>query len=119
MSLAAILKRLDAIERKVNMNRDVGNWVRSYTGAVIWDRWDMDAPPEFDPLPGLLDDTELTAERLRSQPGWTEPTEAQKVEAVRAFDEMIERMRAERQAIRDFTAFVEGKLAEGVPLAEI
>jgi hypothetical protein len=29
------------------------------------------------------------------------------------------RIRAERQAIRDFTAYVEAKLAEGVPLAEV
>jgi hypothetical protein len=35
----------------------------------------------------------------------------------RAFEESIKRIRAERQAIRDFTAYVIAKLAEGAPLA--
>jgi hypothetical protein len=34
-NLSAILKRLDAIEAKLNINRSVGNWVRSLSGALV------------------------------------------------------------------------------------
>jgi hypothetical protein len=47
-----------------------------------------------------------------SQPDWKEPTESQKAEAVRGFDEALERMRAQRQGLRDFTAKVERERAE-------
>jgi hypothetical protein len=43
------------------MKRDSGNWVRVRGGALIWDPWDMDAPPESDPLPRIL-------EQLSSKP---------------------------------------------------
>jgi hypothetical protein len=72
----------------------------------------MDAPPDHDPLPQLTEEMERMAERLRSQPDWKEPTESQKAEAVRGFDEALERMRAQRQGLRDFTAKVERQRAE-------
>jgi hypothetical protein len=40
----------------------------------------MDAPPDHDPLPGILEQLERTAERLRADPDWKEPTEAEKVD---------------------------------------
>jgi hypothetical protein len=119
MSLAAILKRLDAIESRLNIKRDTGNWVRNHSGALIWDAWDMDKPPEHDPTPGILEQLARIRERLQTEPGWTEPTEAEKAEGRRAFDEAIERIRAERQAVRAFTAFVEAELAAGKTLGEI
>jgi hypothetical protein len=119
MSLAAILKRLDAIEAKLNINRSVGNWVRGQSGALVWDSYDLDAPPEHDPTPNILDQLHRIRERLRAEPGWKEPTEAEKAEGRRAFDEAIERIRSERQAIRAFTAYVEAELAAGKSLAEV
>jgi hypothetical protein len=104
MSLAAILKRLDAIEAKLNPNRGAGQWVRGLGGAVVWDPTDLDAPPETDPLPLLIDAMDRTAERLRAEPGWREPTDAQRAEGRMGLEECIERYRAERQAIRDFSA---------------
>jgi hypothetical protein len=118
MSLAAILKRLDAIEAKLNLDRTTGNWIRGWSGELIWDSWDMDAV-DNGAAARLHAELETMAERLRAQPDWTEPTEAQKAEAMRGLDEAVERMRAERQALRDFTAYVEAELARGVPLGEI
>jgi hypothetical protein len=56
---------------------------------------------------------------LEAQEGWKEPDEAEKAEGRRAFEDAIERIRAERQAIRDFTAHVERELAAGKSLGEI
>jgi hypothetical protein len=119
MSLAAILKRLDAIEAKLNLDRKTGNWVRNLSGALVWDAWDMDAPPGHDPTPGILDQLHRIRERLQAEPGWKEPTEAQKADARSGIEEAFERIRSERQAIRDFTAHVEAELAKGVPLSGI
>jgi hypothetical protein len=107
MSLAAILKRLDAIEAKLNINRSVGNWVRSLSGALVWDSWDMDAVPDYDPGPRILDQLQRIRERFQAQPGWKEPTEAEKAQAGRPFEDALARLRAERQAVKDFTAHVE------------
>jgi hypothetical protein len=79
----------------------------------------MNAAPEYDPAPRILEQLQRIRERLQAEPGWTEPTEAEKAEGRRAFDEAIERIRAKRQAIRDFTAFVEAELAAGKSLGEI
>jgi hypothetical protein len=119
MSLASILKRLEAIEAKLNLDRKTGNWVRNLSGALVWDSWDMDAPPEHDPTPGILDQLQRIRERLQAQPGWTEPSEAEKAAAGRLFEDALERIRAGRQAIRDFTAHVEAELAAGKSLGEI
>jgi hypothetical protein len=97
----------------------VGNWVRTRAGALIWDPWDMDAPPDHDPMPGILDALERTAKNLREGRDWKEPTEEQKAETRRVLEERRERQRAERQAVRDFTAFVERELAAGKSLSEI
>jgi hypothetical protein len=118
-TLSAILKRLDAIEAKLNMDRSVGNWVRNLSGALVWDSWDMDKPPEHDPGPRILDQLQRIRERLQAEPGWTEPTEAEKAEGRRAFDDAIARIRAGRQAVKDFTAWVESELAAGKSLGEI
>jgi hypothetical protein len=88
-------------------------------GALVWVSWDADAPPDHDPLPRLLAEMETIAERLRSQPGYQPPTEAQAAETRRELDEVVERMRAEREALRAFTAHVKAELARGVPLGEI
>ena len=79
----------------------------------------MDAPPDYDPMPALLAEMDRIGERLRSQPGWKPPTPEQQERGRRAFEDAIERIRAERQALRDFTAFVEAELAAGKSLAEI
>jgi hypothetical protein len=119
MSLASVLARLDRLEKHLNLDRKTGNWVRSLSGALVWDSYDLDALPEHDPGPRILEQLQRIRERLQAEPGWTEPTEDEKAAAGRAFDEAIERIRAERQAVRDFTAFVEGELAKGVPLSAI
>jgi hypothetical protein len=119
MSLAAILKRLDAIEAKLNINHSVGNWVHNHSGALIWDPWDMDKPPEHDPTPGILEQLARIRERMDADPEWKPPTPDQLEDGRRAFDSALERIRAERQAIRDFTAFVEAELAAGKSLGEI
>jgi hypothetical protein len=118
-NLSTILRRLDAIESKLNIRRDTGNWVRNHSGALIWDDWDMDKPPEADPSPRILEQLQRIRERMQAQEGWKEPSEAEKAEGRRAFDEAIERIRSERQAIRAFTAYVEAELAAGKSLAEV
>jgi hypothetical protein len=117
-SCPSILKRLDAIEAKLNINRSVGNWVRSLSGALVWDPHDLDAVAD-----GAMDrvqaQLEEMAKRMRGSPDYVPLTPTQVEDAKRALDEAIERIRAERQAIRDFTAFVEAELAKGVPLSAI
>jgi hypothetical protein len=66
----------------------------------------MDAPPESDPLPRLVEEMDLIAERVRTQADYKPPTPEQLEDGRRAFEACIERIRAERQALRDFTAFV-------------
>jgi hypothetical protein len=99
--------------------RTTGQWVRAASGEIVWDSWDMDAPPDHDPMPGILDALERTAKNLREGRDWKEPTEEQKAETRRVLEERRERQRAERQAVRDFTAFVERELAAGKSLSEI
>jgi hypothetical protein len=72
----------------------------------------MDAPPEHDPTPGILEQLQRIRERMQAQEGWKEPTEGEKAEAKCGLDEALERMRAERQAVRAFTAQVERERAE-------
>jgi hypothetical protein len=83
----------------------------------VWDPWGMDAEPEHDPTPGIFEQLQRTRERLQAQPGWKEPTEAEKARAGRPFEDALARLRAERQAVKDFTAHVER--AKGVPLSAI
>jgi hypothetical protein len=71
------------------------------------------------PPPGILDQLQRIRERMQAEPGWKEPTEAQKADARSGIEEAIERIRAERRAIRDFTAHVEAELAAGKTLGEI
>jgi hypothetical protein len=111
MSLAALERRLAAIAAKLAINRNVGQWVRGLDGTIIWDPWDMDAVPESDPLPRLRERLETMAERLRSQPGCEPPTEAQKAKTQRGLDEALARIRAERQAVRDFSDMIERERA--------
>jgi hypothetical protein len=80
MSMASILRRLAAIEARLHITTGAGQWVRSLSGAVIWDPWDMDAPPDHDPLPGLIAEIDRTAEHMRASPNWREPTEEQKAD---------------------------------------
>jgi hypothetical protein len=74
-----------------------GQWVRGLNGNVIWDPYDMDAPPDHDPMPVILGQLALMAERRREQGDYREPTEEQKADVRRQLEEMIERHRAERQ----------------------
>jgi hypothetical protein len=53
-----------------------------------------------------------TAKHMRASPDWKVPTEAQKADGRRAFEEAIERIRAERQAVRDFSDKIERERAE-------
>jgi hypothetical protein len=87
----------------------VGNWVTGLSGQLVWDPWDPEPSEEeaAATLASLLRQMDLTAERMRAQPDYVPPTEAQKAEAMARFEETIERMRAERQAVRDFTLKVE------------
>ena len=79
----------------------------------------LDAPPDHDPMPRILEQLATIAERNRARPGWKEPTPEQPEDGRRAFDDAIRRIRAERQMLRDFTAFVEAKLAAGKTLGDI
>jgi hypothetical protein len=54
---------------------------------------------------------------MEARSGWTPPRAEQLEHGRRAFEKSIKRIRAERQAIRNFTAYVLAKLAEGAPLA--
>jgi hypothetical protein len=98
---ASLLRRLAALESR--RPTGTGQWVRGLNGNVIWDPWDMDAPPDHDPGPGILTRLQEMAERLRADPDYKPPTEAEKAETMRRLDEHRERQRAERQAIRDFS----------------
>ena len=118
MSLAAILKRLDAIEARLNVGRGVGQWVRGLGGEVVWDSYDPDdiTPDEARaPLESLTRQMELTAERLRAEPRWRELTAEESARAQRGLEECMECIRAERQAIRDFSdahqALLDGRAA--------
>ncbi len=55
---------------------------------------------------------DLIAERRKTQPDHEPPTPAQLEDAKRGLDEVLERMRAERQALRDFTEKVAQERAE-------
>jgi hypothetical protein len=88
-----------------------GNWVVGLSGNIIWDPWDPDRAVDDGALERVMARLEQTAERLRSQPDWPEPTPAQRAEATARLEEMIQRMRAERAAVRDFTAKVERERA--------
>jgi hypothetical protein len=114
MSTASILARLERIERKLNLDRTVGQWVRGLNGTVIWDPTDLDAPPESDPLPRILEQLDRSRERLQAEPGWKPPTPEQLDDARRAFEDVTESMRAERRAIRDFSDAYERERAAKV-----
>jgi hypothetical protein len=60
-----ILRRLAALEAR--RPTGTGQWVRGLNGNVIWDPCDMDAPPDHDPLPVILGQLALMAERPREQ----------------------------------------------------
>jgi hypothetical protein len=47
MSMASILKRLAAIEAKLNITEGkTGNWVIGLSGQLVWDAWDFPEPTE-------------------------------------------------------------------------
>jgi hypothetical protein len=110
-ALNALLARIERLEKHLNLDRTASNWIR-VNGALIWDPWDMDAPPESDPVPRLLDELDCIRERLQAEPGYKPPTPEQLEDGRRAFDEAVESMRAERQAIRDFSDAYERERAE-------
>jgi hypothetical protein len=59
-----------------------------------------------------LAEIDRTAEHMRASPNWREPTEEQKADGRRAFEEAIADIRARRQAVRDFSDKVERERAE-------
>jgi hypothetical protein len=63
-TMSQILARLERIEKRLALPTGAGNWVRAAGGQLIWDPWDMDAPPDHDPMPRLLDEMERIRERL-------------------------------------------------------
>jgi hypothetical protein len=81
-------------DRQLNMDPSVGNWVRNSSGALIWDQWDMDAPPDYDPGPRILDQLQRIRERMEADPDWKPPTPEQIEDGRRAFDEAIQLIRA-------------------------
>jgi hypothetical protein len=108
-------KLISKIARKIDPPeppRTTGQWVRSLSGAIIWDPWDMDAPPDHDPTPGILRQLDLIEERRRQRGDCREPTPEQLEDGRRAFEEAIADIRARRQAVRDFSAQVERERAE-------
>jgi hypothetical protein len=110
-SMASILARLEHIER--NLDRNTGNWVIGLSGQIIWDPWDPD-DVEDGALERIQNEIELIGKRIAQE--WPDPTEAEKADARRGLDEVLERYRAERQALRDFTAKIERERAEkGAP----
>jgi hypothetical protein len=92
--------------------RTTGQWVRAASGEIVWDPWDMDAPPDHDPLPGILRQLDLIEERRRQRGDCREPTPEQLEDGRRAFEDALERIRAERQAIRNFSDAYERERAE-------
>jgi hypothetical protein len=83
------------------------------------DDWTWTPRPNPTRSHGCWPEMETMAERMQSQADYKPPTEAELDEGRRAFESCIERMRAERGAVKDFTAAVEAKLAEGVPLGGV
>jgi hypothetical protein len=73
-TMSQILARLERLEKQLNLDRKVGNWVRATPGGpIIWDPWDMDAPPDTDPTPRLLAEMDRIRERLMAQPDYKPP----------------------------------------------
>jgi hypothetical protein len=113
-----ILARLERIEKRLALPTGAGNWIR-VNGALIWDPWDMGALPDHDPTPRILDQLTFIRERMEAQPGYTPPTKSELEDGWRAFEDAIERIRAQRETLRAFTRHVEAELAAGKTLAEI
>jgi hypothetical protein len=101
----AQLKRLERLEAVAPTG--TGNWVVGGNGKLISDSWDPDQAADDGALERVMRQLDMTREHMQVQPGYVPPTEAQKAESKVRFDEMLQRMRAERQALKDFTAKVE------------
>jgi hypothetical protein len=94
------LRRLEKLEAAAPTG--AGNRVIGLSGRIVWDSWDPSAISDDDAaatLSSLLDRMELTAERLRSQPDYESPTDAQRADARCGLDEVVERYRAEWAAV--------------------
>jgi hypothetical protein len=91
----------------------VANWVRSLTGALVWDPWDFPEPTEEEAaatLERLRRQLELTAERL--PPDRAPPTPEQVEATRRILDDVVAKYEAEKAAVRAFTAKIERERAE-------
>jgi hypothetical protein len=106
---AATLRRIAKLEAAAPSK--TGNWVIGISGNLIRDPWDPDQTVDDGALERMMQQLDQMAGRRRAEPGYAPPTEAQKAEATARFEEMVERMRAERQALRDFTLKVERERA--------
>jgi hypothetical protein len=92
-----------------------GNWVIGISGNIIWDPWDFPEPTAEEAAATRahwIQQMEQIGERLRAQPGYVPPTEADKAESRRRLDEAVERYEAEKAAVRAFTAKIERERAE-------
>lgn len=92
-----------------------GNWVIGLSGNLVWDPWDFPEPSGEEAAAStarILAQLDRTRERLRAQPGYEPPTEAQLEEGRRPFEGLREKYEAEKAAVRAFTAKVEAERAE-------
>jgi hypothetical protein len=92
-----------------------GNWVVGWNGELIWDFYNPHAVTEEQGRAAgdsILRQLELTAERLRAQPGYAPPTEKQLEGAKRGLIEALERHREEWAKVEAFTAQVARERAE-------
>lgn len=102
------LRRLEKLEAAAP--KGGGNWVRSLSGAIVWDSYDPaaitdeEAAATMTRLRARLEDM---AAKVRASPDYKPPTEEQKAEARRHFEQGRERYRDEWAAVRAFTAQVE------------
>jgi hypothetical protein len=93
----------------------VGNWVIGLSGQLVWDPWDFPEPTPEEAAAtraSLTQRLEEMAIKLRASPDYKPPTEEQKAEANRRLEERMESYRAEKAAVRAFTAKVERERAE-------
>jgi hypothetical protein len=106
------LNRIEKLEAKAPGK--TGNWVRALSGEIIWDPYDFPEPTAEEGAATkarLIAEMDQIAARLRTEKGWKEPTPEQIAETKCGLDEVLEKMQAEKQIVRDFTAQVERERA--------
>jgi hypothetical protein len=76
----ATLRRLAKLE--ADKPGDVGQWVRNCAGELVWDPWNPTPTPEeaAATMASVMREMDQIAARLQAQPGWKEPTAAEKAQ---------------------------------------